>query len=294
MATLKVFVINIQPRNWETCRERSIFGLRKGTFHPHFERGDLFLVRVTGKEYGVRAIWVFEKENPVKDPSEVPWDDAEYDHILQFRSLEEFAVPFSEEFQGPSKWSEKIGMNSIRFPRSVFQLSPSETKRYLCSIEGEKGKELEEVVDYLGQNISLRSLFSRVVEEAGKEAKVTEPKRVVSTERLDLVGGPINFRDIVYAPLNEAGVILLFSRVMSDLGIVYESSPTAFPDMIGRIRTERGFEKRRIEFEYRSSSFKQHGHDPNNCDLIVCWEHDWKECPIEVIELREVVRQLQE
>lgn len=155
----KVFVINIQPHNWKICREKSIFGLRKGTFHPHFERGDLFLVRVTGKEYGVRAIWLFEKENPVKDPSEVPWNDAEYDHLLQLRPLVEFALPFSEEFQGSSKWSEKIRMNSIRFPRSVFQLAPSETKRYLSSIEAEKGKELEQIVSYLGQNISLRNLF---------------------------------------------------------------------------------------------------------------------------------------
>ena len=230
----------------------------------------------------------------MKDPSEVPWNDAEYDHLLQFRPLVEFASSFSEEFEGRSKWSEKVGMSSVKFPRSTLQLTSSETKRYLSSIESEKGKELEQIVDYQGQSISLRNLFSRIVEEAERKAKVTEPKKVVSAEKLDLVGEPINFRDIVYAPLNEAGVILLFSRVMSDLGIVYESSPTAFPDMIGRIRTERGFEKRRIEFEYRSSSFKQHGHDPNNCDLIVCWEHDWKDCPIEVIELKEVVRQLPE
>jgi hypothetical protein len=31
----------------------------------------------------------------------------------------------------------------------------------------------------------------------------------------------------------------------------------------------------RIEFEFRSKSFHDHGHDPAGCDLVVCWKHDW-------------------
>ena len=27
------------------------------------------------------------------------------------------------------------------------------------------------------------------------------------------------------------------------------------------------------------------------CDLIVCWEHNWPECPLEVIELKSLVGQ---
>ena len=44
--------------------------------------------------------------------------------------------------------------------------------------------------------------------------------------------------------------------------------------------------KARIEFEYKASSFEQHGHDPERCDFIVCWENDWPDCPINVIELK--------
>lgn len=42
-----------------------------------------------------------------------------------------------------------------------------------------------------------------------------------------------------------------------------------------------------IEFELRSRNFVKHGHDPEKCDLIVCWKHDWKKCPnnIDVFEL---------
>jgi hypothetical protein len=108
----------------------------------------------------------------------------------------------------------------------------------------------------------------------------------------DITGEPINFRGMVYAPLNEAGVILLFARVMDDLGIIYESSPPGFPDMVGRRKVGNAWQRVRIEFEYKSSNFKQHGHDPSKCDIIVCWEHDWPECPLEVIELRDIIRKL--
>jgi hypothetical protein len=29
-----------------------------------------------------------------------------------------------------------------------------------------------------------------------------------------------------------------------------------------------------------------HGHPPDGCDLIVCWEHNWPESPLEVVELK--------
>ena len=43
-----------------------------------------------------------------------------------------------------------------------------------------------------------------------------------------------------------------------------------------------------IEFESFSSNFKKHGRSPERCNLIICWKHNWEECPnnIEVIELK--------
>ena len=42
-----------------------------------------------------------------------------------------------------------------------------------------------------------------------------------------------------------------------------------------------------IEFELYSSNFVKHKHDPDKCDLIICWKHDWMECPknIDILEL---------
>jgi len=111
-------------------------------------------------------------------------------------------------------------------------------------------------------------------------------------ESFPLVGPPINFRGLTYAPLNENGVIFLFSKVAEDLGITIEGIQVKFPDAFGkRYERNKGYPIT-IEFEYRSSDYERHGHPKEGCDLIVCWEHDWKKCPIQVIELKSLVKGL--
>jgi hypothetical protein len=101
-----------------------------------------------------------------------------------------------------------------------------------------------------------------------------------------VVGDLINFRGLVYAPINENGVIFLFGKVADDLNMYIEEIKPGYPDCIGRRYNGKGWEKVAIEFEYKSSNFKQHKHDPKGCDIIICWENDWKDCPLEIIELK--------
>jgi hypothetical protein len=55
-------------------------------------------------------------------------------------------------------------------------------------------------------------------------------------------------------------------------------------------RVEPGlWQKSRIEFEKESRNFLAHMHPAAHCDLIVCWKHNWKECPVEVLELSKLV-----
>ena len=107
------------------------------------------------------------------------------------------------------------------------------------------------------------------------------------------VGAIINFRGLTYAPVNEQGVVFLFSKMNDDLGIKIESIQEAFPDAIGidyRSGRDIGLRKK-IEFEFLSSNYD---HPPSGCDIIVCWTHDWKDCPstIEVIELKSELSKL--
>jgi hypothetical protein len=179
--------------------------------------------------------------------------------------LASFASPFCEEFAGTSKYSSKVALSAMRLAGSIVHLKPDELSRYLAAVLREKSSEMSD--DLRGK---LRQLVT--TEETAAKPPPQQPRP--ASRPSDIVGEPINYRGIIYAPLNEAGVILLFSRMMEDLGIIYESSPAMFPDMIGRIKTVRGFERVRIEFEFVSSNFFLHKHDPTGCDMIVCWEND--------------------
>lgn len=108
-----------------------------------------------------------------------------------------------------------------------------------------------------------------------------------------IVGDLINFRGLVYAPLNENGVIFLFGKVADDLNMYIEEIKPGFPDCVGRRFVGKGWERVAIEFEYQSRNFQAHGHDPEQCDMIICWEHNWPGCPIEVVELRTVIPDLE-
>ncbi|HEU0368458.1 MAG TPA: hypothetical protein VFR42_04580 [Candidatus Acidoferrum sp.] len=101
-------------------------------------------------------------------------------------------------------------------------------------------------------------------------------------------GEPLDFPTLRHEPMNEQGVVLLFGMLAKDLGYVIESVQTGFPDceakrQIGPSRWQRV----NLEFEYESRNFHEHGHPLTGCDVIVCWRHNWPDCPanIEVLEL---------
>lgn len=83
-------------------------------------------------------------------------------------------------------------------------------------------------------------------------------------------------------------LFFLFAHIAKKLRVKVESIRPQFPDCIAYQKTSHGEKQIRIEFEYRSSSFKIHDHSSKKCDWIVCWEHDWPDVPegIKVMELR--------
>jgi hypothetical protein len=99
---------------------------------------------------------------------------------------------------------------------------------------------------------------------------------------------PVALRDapMEYAPVNELGVVFLFSQIAKRLKFRIVKIQPQFPDCLAHRFVGDGERPCRIEFEFRSSNFKIHGHDPEGCEIIVCWHHDWPDAPVEVIELK--------
>ncbi len=104
----------------------------------------------------------------------------------------------------------------------------------------------------------------------------------------------INFRGMLYAPLNESGVYYLFGKVAEDLNMFVEEIRPEPPDAIVRRFTGKGWERLRVEFEHRSSQARQRNQEADHYDMIICWEHDWPDCPVEVVELRDRIRELED
>ncbi len=105
-------------------------------------------------------------------------------------------------------------------------------------------------------------------------------------------GGPvygpvIQAPGFIYGPTNENGVLCLFGAMAEKLGFKIARIQIGFPDCEAmRVMPGGRLKPMKIEFEYESKNFYSHMHDPKGCDLIVCWEHNWEDCPVEVIELK--------
>jgi hypothetical protein len=88
-------------------------------------------------------------------------------------------------------------------------------------------------------------------------------------------------------------VLFLFGTVAAQLGFVVTWVRSEFPDCEAMILVgPEKWQRIRIEFEYESRNFLKHMHDAKECDLIVCWRHNWPECPVEVLELSAVMEEL--
>ncbi len=193
--------------------------------------------------------------------------------LADYRTLGEFSVrPFFERFQSWRKtpacfraWAQEQNMEK-EFA-DVLAMIPAR----------ERQKDLRVAAEQVHSACSNDAIRKR------KRLRMGRP----------LYGAPLNIPGMRYAPVNEAGVLYLFGRVAHRLDFEVEHMQAEFPDCEAMREIEPGrWQRVRIEFEYASRNFLTHKHPVDGCDIIVCWIHNWPECPenLEVIELRTVVR----
>ena len=106
-------------------------------------------------------------------------------------------------------------------------------------------------------------------------------------------GPPTVDAHLMLAPTNEQGVVFLFGAVARKLGFVVLRIQQGYPDCEALREMEPGlWQLEKVEIEYESRNLLIHGHRPDKCSLIVCWKHNWPECPLEVIELSSAIKQI--
>jgi hypothetical protein len=103
-------------------------------------------------------------------------------------------------------------------------------------------------------------------------------------------GAPFLRTALSFAPVNEMVVVFLFGAMAEKLGFIVTWIGTAYPDVEAFREVAPGrWQRVRVEVEFLSRNFLQHFHDPKECDLIVCLENNWPDCPLEVIELKKAL-----
>jgi hypothetical protein len=132
----------------------------------------------------------------------------------------------------------------------------------------------------------------REAKEIYAEARGSAIPRYSRLENRPTYGNPINFRGLRHEPVNEQGVVFLFGMVAKELGYMVEAVQVGFPDCEAKRQVEGGrWQSVKIEFEFESRNYN---HPLDGCDVIVCWRHNWPDCPqnIEVVELSKVITSL--
>lgn len=153
-----------------------------------------------------------------------------------------------------------------------------------------------------GINIPVETVKNIIIGIREEEDEIKKENRFLKV-RKQLLGLPLhsfvfpNLNSIIQRePVDEMGVVSLFCVMFDklknikinlpqfDYSITFESIKyirEKFPDACIECSTSKN--KRvelNIEFEFESSSYVRHKHhadkENNNCDLIVCWENNWK------------------
>lgn len=120
-------------------------------------------------------------------------------------------------------------------------------------------------------------------------------QRHAKLEHRPIYGNPIDFRGLRHEPVNEQGVVFLFGMVAKELGYMVEAVQSGFPDCEAKRQVgPNKWQRVRVEFEFESREFRDHGHPEDGCDVIVCWRHNWQDCPahLEVVELANIIKSL--
>lgn len=188
-------------------------------------------------------------------------------------------VPSMDVYRRHSRYSVRPLVERFKF----WSVVPRELKDYAerkCLVS-----EWQDVID-----------ITRTYLEKQKRTTRTSVQRALQTfvppvlSGCPVYGQPLIPTVLATAPTNEMGVVYLFGALASKLGFIVLRMQAEFPDCEALWRVEPNrWQRVRIEFEFESKNFLRHDHDVKQCDLIVCWTHNWPACPMEVLELSKVM-----
>ena len=275
-------------------------GGRKGT-GPISREELLGRIRAAVKEKGRRVgRRDFLKERSVRERDLnrhfAGWDDALRAAGCNERA-KNAAVTSAKLLENWGMVAEKVG----RVPTEKdYLVHGSHAHRTLCGRFGSWNRIPEAFVEFANNKPEWRKVLTYTIRSIKKGGRwstrrrnsTRAPRRARRLPDRPVCGERIDHEAMLHAPANEQGVVFLFAMMARRLGFYVVGLQTAFPDCLAMRELVPGsLQPVRIEFEYESRNFQVHRHRADGCEIIVCWEHNWKECPknLEVIALKDEI-----
>ena len=144
------------------------------------------------------------------------------------------------------------------------------------------------------------SQFKKKMKQVCLELNLKPPSYVLGKEEEEQIGEeeefygePMPLGVMNYAPTNEFGVVAVFVTYRKELGFpILEIIRPQFPDAVVLEKFGDRYVRRYVEFEFKSSGYKKHLKERKKCHYVVCWKHNWKDCPVKVVELRKEIKKI--
>jgi hypothetical protein len=109
-----------------------------------------------------------------------------------------------------------------------------------------------------------------------------------------LKGERLNFRGLLFPPADRSGVIFVFGMVANELGFFLETAGDGCG--FSGFRTHRldstEWSPSRLLFAHHSSDLVGLEGQMGSHTHVICWEHDWSQCPLPVLALANLTREL--
>jgi len=255
-------------------------------------------------------------------PSDLPWRNAR-ENIDQFKELLRIVVDESKSLAekvdapwenilrwgGDEHYAKKIIF--CYFPEKMVPIFNTDHMEHFVDVLG-LSDELDRVANRKFnksyEELTLGQAYGVLTEIllGAKEKSILKDKDVVIFSRalyelfppFESIQTPAKFTEplsavrMLFSPVNEMGVVALFSMYHRELGFPYFLKiQSGFPD--ATVVDSKGNVKY-IEFELFASNFKDHKHDPEECDVLVCWEDNLDEndslrSRVKIIALKEKI-----
>lgn len=223
-------------------------------------KGDKIIYYAIGDEV---VTGVFEVVSEIKNAKVERWVPHEWYWYYQIKPIKLFDPPEYKSIRNLKKLKE----------------CPQFLKKPLMGITRKKisDQDFNTIFNYLEKEPKKEKLFSDTITDTG-------------------IGESMDLDIMKHEPTNEQGVVALFAKYLDKLGFSYfEFIRQAFPDACVLKKEKDGkLHRKYIEFEFKSSQFKEHMRNPNHnkikCDYVVCWEHDLLTCPVPVIILKDELK----